>query len=131
MFGSPPDPAPRVRIVRPRRPPALFACGKCLRKAEEGRAIRRALKEVLSDRTAEGGRKPPRLARTACLGLCPKGAVVLASAATLARGEVVLVRDAAEVAGAAATLLPGLRTGPPGGQAAPATGRIDNGEGSS
>ena len=112
MFGPPPDPAARVRIVRPRRPPAILACGKCLKKAGEGRAIRRALKDALS----AAGDKPPRLARTACLGLCPKGAVVLASAATLARGEMVLVRNADEASAAALVLVPGLACGPPSGQ---------------
>lgn len=92
---------PAARTARAGRRPLILVCGKCLKRHGDGKAVRRALK----DAAGEGGRKP-RLVRSACLGLCPKRAVVAASAATLARGEVVLLRGPEEAPAAIGALLP-------------------------
>ena len=100
-------------IARPRRAPPVLACRKCLKRCGDGRAIRRALKAELkqcSADTAGDGEarklKPPKLVLTGCFGVCPKRAVTLASAATLARGEFVLVRDESEARAAVEVLVP-------------------------
>jgi hypothetical protein len=94
------EPRPVARVVRAGRRPLILVCGKCLKRHGEGKAVRRALKEAARD-------SRPRLVRSACLGLCPKRLVVAASAATLSRGEVVLIAGPGDAAAAAAVLLPG------------------------
>ena len=89
-----------VRVARPRWAGAVLVCGKCLKRHREGKAMRQALK---------AGAGEARIVRTACLKLCPKRAVVAASAATLAAGEVVLLRDEGDVALAMPRLLPERR----------------------
>ena len=101
----------RSPIVRPRWRGAILVCGKCAKKHEDGKAIRRALKDEASRRLAPAAGKPAgkrkvKIIKTACLGLCPKNAVVVASAATLAAGEVVLLRGSWDVAGTLPRLLP-------------------------
>lgn len=100
-------------IVRPRRAPPVLACRKCLKRCGDGRAIRRALKAELKQRGADTAGegvarklKPPKLVLTGCLGVCPKHAATLASGATLARGEFVLVRSESEVRDAVDVLMP-------------------------
>lgn len=92
------------RAVRLR--PVVLYCGKCLKRCDDGKALRRALKRGAGARAEEIGARKVRLVEAGCLGLCPKGALVAASAATLARGEAVLLRDPAEVAAALPALLP-------------------------
>lgn len=43
---------------------------------------------------------------TSCFGICPKRAVVVASGATLARGECLLLANTSDAEAAAAILLP-------------------------
>lgn len=96
-----PRPVARARL---KRAEILLVCGKCLKRHRDGRALRRALKDAAID--GPSGRRP-KLVRTACLGLCPGRAVALASAATLARGELVVLAEP----GAAAAAVEALRGG--------------------
>ena len=109
MTSPPAEPAlPReAQIVRPRWSGAILVCAKCARKHEDGKAIRRALKDEAAERLpAATGKRKMKIIKTACLGLCPKNAVVAASAVSLAAGEVVLLRGERDVAAALARLLP-------------------------
>jgi len=83
-------------IARPKRPPPVLICGKCLSKIDGGKKLKQALKAELKHAAAAQGGKRPKLVTTSCLGICPKRAVVTASAATLAKGEYVLVGDRKE-----------------------------------
>ena len=90
-------------IARPKRPPPVLICGKCLSKIDGGKKLKQALKAELKQAAAPGGKRP-KLVTTGCLGICPKRAVVTASAATLGRGEYVLIADR-EAVGEATALL--------------------------
>lgn len=94
-----------LRIARPKRAPCVLVCSKCVKKADEGRAIRKALKAALAERADAAGRRPGKLVETKCMGLCPKRAVTLASGATLARGELLMVKGAVDAAAALQLLL--------------------------
>jgi hypothetical protein len=61
-----------------------------------GGKVRRRLKASLNERSGGHQKKRARLVLTNCFGICPKGAVVTASAATLARGEFLLIGDSSE-----------------------------------
>ena len=103
---------PSLVIARLRRPTPVFVCRKCLKRADDGREIRHALKSELKQRAkasdAKGSRgKRPRVVMTGCFGVCPKRAVALASEATLQRGEYVLVSGSEGIAGAVDILKPG------------------------
>ena len=88
-----------VRTIRLRWQDVIVVCGKCLKRHDEGKAVRRALKAEVKAYTGDGAKvRKTRVVRTGCLGICPRGAVVVASAPLLAAGEVMLVRDADEVA---------------------------------
>ncbi len=92
------------RVVRPRWDGVILVCGKCCKRHGAGKAVRRALK---TGAAAAGGRRKVRVITAGCMKLCPKRAVVVASAATLATGEVVLLRDEADAVRALPRLLPG------------------------
>lgn len=95
---------PAARVVRPRWRGLVLVCGKCLKRHDDGAAIRRTLKtEVKAQNPVP--RQKIRVAKTGCLGICPKGAAILASARTLASGDVVMVRGSGEVADAVSRLL--------------------------
>jgi len=83
-------------VVRPRRAAPVLVCRKCLKRSDEGREVRRALKSELKAARREGT-KPAKLVMTGCFGLCPKRSIVVASGASLARNELVLVSDREEV----------------------------------
>ncbi|MBR0701098.1 (2Fe-2S) ferredoxin domain-containing protein [Bradyrhizobium diazoefficiens] len=83
-------------VVRPRRAAPVLVCRKCLKRSDDGRDVRRALKSELKTRKHDGS-KPAKLIMTGCFGLCPKKAVVLASGTSLARQEYVLVADGDQV----------------------------------
>ncbi len=68
--------------------------------------MRKSLKSDLKRRSAKQDMKSPRVVLTSCLGICPKRAVVVASAATLQCGEYLLLSGADASAEAAATLMP-------------------------
>ena len=91
------------QVVHSRRPPPVLVCAKCLKRSDEGRDVRRALKSELKAGKRHGI-KPPKLVMTGCFGLCPKNAIVLASSASLMRQEYVLVTDCDQVPRALAQL---------------------------
>ncbi len=90
-------------LVRSRRPEPVRVCAKCLKRSDEGRDVRRALKSELKAGKRDGI-KPPKLVMTGCFGLCPKKSIVLASGASLMRQEYVLVADRDQVPRALAQL---------------------------
>lgn len=92
--------------ARLRRPAPVFVCRKCLKRVANGGALKRALKSELKSSSAGRDVKSPRVVMTGCFGICPKRAVVLASATTLARGEYLLLSDSADAAVAAQRLMP-------------------------
>ncbi|MFT3940752.1 (2Fe-2S) ferredoxin domain-containing protein [Rhodopseudomonas sp.] len=92
-------------IARPKRSPPVLICGKCLSKIDGGKKLKQAMKAELKHAAAAQGGKRPKLVTTGCLGICPKRAVVTASAATLGRGEYVLVEDRKETGEAVRVLI--------------------------
>ena len=106
--------AGRLRVVRPRWGGAILLCGKCLKRHDEGKALRQHLKAVVKEQAAvRPTQRKIRIVKIACVGLCPRRAVVVASAASLSAGEVLLVRDAADITEALPRLLPGRPGLPP------------------
>ena len=95
-----------VFTIAPRRPQPIFVCKKCLGRIDDGKALRRGLKSETKRLAQERGEKPTRVVLTSCLGICPKRAVVVASAATLQRGEYLLLADGDSAAKAAPILMP-------------------------
>ena len=90
-------------VVRPRRAAPVLVCRKCLKRSDEGRDVRRALKTGLKAAQRDGT-KPAKLVMTGCFGLCPKKAIVVASGVSLARQEFVLVEGRDQVPRALAML---------------------------
>jgi predicted metal-binding protein len=97
--------ASRIVTLRPRRPEPILVCRKCLKRVADGKQIKRALKSEVKRRSAAQETKRPRIVLTDCFGICPKGAVVLASGTTLHRGEYVLLAGHDEIDAAAAILM--------------------------
>ncbi len=95
-----------IVAVRPRRPGPILICRKCLKRAPHGSGLKRALKSEIKRRSVAKAERKPRVVATGCFGICPKHAVVLASAATLRRGDYLLLADADGSAEAAAILMP-------------------------
>ena len=98
-------PKPSVVTIAPRRPPPIFVCKKCLGRIDDGKALRRGLKSEAKRLGHARKTKPPRIVLTSCMGICPKRAVVVASAATLQQGQYLLLADADSAANAAAILM--------------------------
>ena len=92
--------------IRPRRASPILVCKKCLGRIDDGKKLRKALKSEARQRSSAQGNKPPRVVMTNCLGICPKRAVVVASAATLTRGEYLLLEDTDAAEDAATILMP-------------------------
>lgn len=90
--------------ARLRRRTPILVCRKCLKRAPNGCDLKRALKCALKRSSSDESK--PRMVMTSCFGICPKRAVVVASGATLARGECVLLATATDAEQAAAMLLP-------------------------
>lgn len=97
-----------VVIIRPRRPQPILVCKKCLSRVADGSDMKHTLKSEVKRRSAVQGTKRPRIVMTGCFGICPKRAVVVASGATLNRGEYLLLADSDAITDAATTLM-----GPP------------------
>lgn len=87
---------PLLRALELPRPGPVLACRKCLKRMANGGKLRRRLKASLKQRNAGRKKGRARLVLTNCFGICPNGAVVTASAATFARGELLLIRDCSE-----------------------------------
>ena len=100
----------RTRVVRPRWSEALFVCGKCLKRHPDGKAMRHALKGEVKRHAGSDGKRGVRMIKTACVGLCPRKAIIIASAVTLADGNVVLVHISADIPDAVARVLPRSRS---------------------
>jgi predicted metal-binding protein len=96
---------PSVVTIRPRRAAPVLVCRKCLKRLDDGREIKQALKSELKRRSAKLGNKRPRVVLTSCFDICPKRAVVVASGATLNRGEYLLLADSDGIADAAEILM--------------------------
>ena len=92
--------------IQPRRPQPIFVCKKCLGRIDDGKELRRGLKSEAKRLAQSRATKPARIVMTSCLGICPKRAVVVASAATLQQGQYLLLADADSAANAAAILMP-------------------------
>ncbi|MGJ5175916.1 hypothetical protein ACQR16_17330 [Bradyrhizobium oligotrophicum] len=90
-------------LVSPRRPAPVFVCRKCLGRSDDPKGIKKAIKKATTHAAPSRG-KPARVIMTSCFGLCPKRAVVVTGGPGAARGDYVLIADAAEV-DAALTLL--------------------------
>jgi predicted metal-binding protein len=95
-----------IATIRPRRAAPVLVCRKCLKRIADGKNLRRTLKSELKEQSAARGSRRPRVVMTECLDICPKRAVVVASAATLARGEYLLLGSSEGAAEAAALLMP-------------------------
>lgn len=105
-LGAEWETAGRVRVVRPRWGGAILVCGKCLKRHENGKDLRQGIKAELKERAAaHPTRRNVRIIKIACIGLCPRRAVVLASPKIMSAGEVMLVRDARDLAVALPRLL--------------------------
>jgi len=87
---------PSLRALELQRPGPVLVCRKCLKRMGNGGKLRRRLKAGLKRRSAGQKKGLARLVFTSCFGICPKDAVVTASAATFARGELLLIRDCSE-----------------------------------
>ena len=83
-------------IARSRRASPILVCGKCLKRANDGKDVRRTLKRQLKQQRS-ADLKAPRVIMTSCFGICPKRAVVMASGQSLRRGEFVLAKDSDEI----------------------------------
>ncbi|MGJ4904719.1 hypothetical protein ACQR0V_24335 [Bradyrhizobium sp. HKCCYLS2058] len=94
-------------LVRPRRAAPVLVCRKCLKRSDDPKEIRKAIKHALKSHDSSGhgaGEKPARIVMTSCFGLCPKRAVVVTGGVRAARGEYVLVSAAKDVPSALALL---------------------------
>jgi hypothetical protein len=87
---------PSLRTLRLQQPGPVLACRKCLKRMAGGGKLKRRLKASLKQRSIDRKKGRARLVLTNCFGICPKDAVVTASAATFARGEFLLIRDCSE-----------------------------------
>ena len=99
-------PKSSVVTIQPRRPQPILVCKKCLGRIDDGKALRRGLKSEAKRLAQERGEKPARVVLTSCLGICPKRAVVVASAATLQQGQYLLLADGDSAVNAAPILMP-------------------------
>lgn len=103
--------APKPVIpARLRRAPPILVCKKCLGRIDDGEKLRKALKSDSKKRSRKQDVKSPRVVMTSCLGICPKRAVVVASAATLQDGRYLLVTSADASSEAVSALMPDSRS---------------------
>lgn len=92
--------------VRTKRPLPILVCGKCLKRADGSLKLSKALANELKRVCDERGVRRPKLVTTRCLGICPKRAIVVASASTFDTGEYLLLGDRAGAADAVRCLMP-------------------------
>ena len=93
-----------LMTIRSHRAAAVLVCKKCLKRARDGKSVKRSLKAELKRRSGENGKRG-RTVLTSCFGICPKRAVVMASVNTLRRGEFLLVPGRGAISEAADVLL--------------------------
>ena len=79
-----------------RRAEVLLACEKCQRKQRKGKGELRKFSKLVKEAGREAGGKA-RVVDLPCLGICPKGGVVVVTASQLQRGEFSVLREASEV----------------------------------
>src|SRR3954470_1816769 len=84
---------PSLRALALQRPGPVLICRKCLKRMVDGGKLRRRLKASLEERSGGQKKMRSRLILTNCFGICPRYAVVTASSATFARGELILIQD--------------------------------------
>ena len=89
---------PPLRALELQRAGPVLVCRKCLKRMTNGGKLRRRLKASLKLHSAGQKKGRARIVLTNCFGICPKDAVVTASAVTFARGEFLLIRDCSEEA---------------------------------
>jgi hypothetical protein len=109
-------PAAKVRTAKAKFGGLAVVCAKCAkRQGLRPKAIRSLLRDAYGDLRAErdgpaakGARKSRKLCvvESGCLGPCPKRAIAVGTAESLARGRVVLLDPAAGREAARAALLP-------------------------
>ena len=87
---------PLLRALKLQRPGPVLVCRKCLKRMPGGGKLTRRLKASFKPRFAGQKKARAKLVLTKCFGICPKDAVVTASAATLARGEFLLIGGCSE-----------------------------------
>ena len=87
---------PSLRALKLQPPGPVLVCRKCLKRMTDGGKLKRRLKSSLRECSAGRKKGRARLVLTNCFGICPKRAVVTASAATFAPGEFLLIRDCSE-----------------------------------
>lgn len=92
--------------ARLRRRTPILVCRKCLKRAPGGSDLKRALKSALKLGRSDCAKRKPRMVMTSCFGICPKRAIVVASGATLARGECLMLANASDAEAAVMLLLP-------------------------
>ena len=73
-------------MARLKRRETVFVCGKCLKRHDDGKAMRKALK-------ARAKAVDARVVRTSCLGVCPKGAVAVVTRESLQAGRAFVLSD--------------------------------------
>jgi hypothetical protein len=84
---------PSLRALALQRPGPVLICRKCLKRMVDGGKLRRRLKASLEEQSGGQKKMRSRLILTNCFGICPRYAVVTASSATFARGELILIQD--------------------------------------
>ena len=87
---------PPLRALELQRPGPILVCRKCLKRMDDGGKLKSRLKSGLKQHSAGSKKGRVRLVLASCFGICPKNAVVTASAATLARGEFLLIRGSSD-----------------------------------
>jgi predicted metal-binding protein len=94
-------------VVRTRRQAAVFVCRKCLKRSDDAKQIKQAIKTTLKANIGRSTRtdlKPARVIATSCFGLCPKNAIVITGGACAGTGDYVLISSADQVPAALARL---------------------------
>ena len=79
-----------MKSVRAKRRETVVVCGKCLRRHDDGKSIRKALK-------ARAKSVDAKMVRASCFGICPKGAMAIATRASMAEGRLLILKDASMV----------------------------------
>lgn len=101
----------KIRSAKSKFGGLAVVCTKCAkRQGLPAKAIRSLLKQAHADLAPAPGGKGKRrklcVVESGCLGPCPKRAVAVATASSLAQGRVLLLDPAAGREGARAALLP-------------------------